>query len=413
MAVLDHGKSGGVFVDQSENILELEKRALQEGYESIDAPMQGMIVKFEVGVGDKIWKGKTLGIMEAMKMEHEIISSVSGTVEEINVSNLDTVFEGHSLMTIKLGEVKKKEASKDDQIDLDWIRPDLQEALDRKEASHDKNRPEAVKKRYGTGHRTARENIEDLCDEGTFLEYGSVVIAAQRRRRTEEDLIKNTTGDGMVCGLGHVNGDLFSDENSRVMAMSYDYMVLAGTQGKMNHAKKDRMFEIAEQNKLPTILFAEGGGGRPGDTDTSGVAGLDCLAFTYFAQLSGLVPVIGITTGRCFAGNAVLLGCCDIIIATEDSNIGVGGPAMIEGGGLGVFTPDEVGPMDVQVPNGVVDISVKDEKEAVAVAKKYLSYFQGPIQEWKEPDARKLRFAVPENRLRSTICGILSMASPI
>ena len=225
-------------------------------------------------------------------------------------------------------------------------------------------------------------------------------MAAQRRRRSEEDLIKNTTGDGMVCGLGHVNGDLFPESASRVMAMSYDYMVLAGTQGKMNHAKKDRMFEIAEQNQLPTILFAEGGGGRPGDTDTSGVAGLDCLAFTYFAQLSGLVPVIGITTGRCFAGNAVLLGCCDVIIATEDSNIGVGGPAMIEGGGLGVFTPDEVGPMDVQVPNGVVDIAVKDEEEAVEVAKKYLSYFQGSIENWKEPDSRKLRFAVPENRLR-------------
>jgi acetyl-CoA carboxylase carboxyltransferase component len=184
------------------------------------------------------------------------------------------------------------------------------------------------------------------------------------------------------------------------MAMSYDYMVLAGTQGKMNHQKKDRMFEIAEKNELPTILFAEGGGGRPGDTDTAGVAGLDCLAFTYFAQLSGLVPVIGITTGRCFAGNAVLLGCCDVIIATEDSNIGVGGPAMIEGGGLGVFTPDQVGPMDVQVPNGVVDIAVKNEEEAVEVAKKYLSYFQGPIKKWKQPDARKLRFTVPENRLR-------------
>ncbi|MEC8448301.1 MAG: carboxyl transferase domain-containing protein [Pseudomonadota bacterium] len=400
LAVLDHGKSGGVFVDQSENILELKKIKLQEGYESVEAPMQGMIVNFDVNVGDKVWEGKTLGIMEAMKMEHEIVSSVSGTIDAINVSNMDTVFEGHSLMTIKLGEVTKKEVSSEDEVDLDWIRPDLQEALSRKEASHDKNRPEAVKKRYGTGHRTARENIQDLCDEGTFLEYGSVVIAAQRRRRSEEDLIKNTSGDGMVCGLGHVNGHLFPEEHSRVMAMSYDYMVLAGTQGKMNHAKKDRMFEIAEQNKLPTILFAEGGGGRPGDTDTSGVAGLDCLAFTYFAQLSGLVPVIGITTGRCFAGNAVLLGCCDIIIATKDSNIGVGGPAMIEGGGLGVFTPDEVGPMDVQVPNGVVDISVKDEEEAVEVAKKYLSYFQGPIKNWKEPDSRKLRFAVPENRLR-------------
>ena len=400
LAVLDHGKAGGVFVDDSENILQLENEELQEGYFSVEAPMQGMIVKFSVKKGDQVWKGKPLLIMEAMKMEHEVISAVSGIVDEIRVQAQDTVFEGHSLMTIQQAEVKQQATKKDDKVDLDWIRPDLREALDRKEASHDVNRPEAVKKRHAKGHRTARENIEDLCDEGSFVEYGSVVMAAQRRRRTEEDLIKNTTGDGMVCGLGHVNGNLFVESDSRVMAMSYDYMVLAGTQGKMNHAKKDRMFEIAEKNKLPTILFAEGGGGRPGDTDALGVAGLDCLAFTYFAQLSGLVPVVGITTGRCFAGNAVLLGCCDVIIATEDSNIGIGGPAMIEGGGLGVFTPDEVGPMDIQVPNGVVDIAVKDEKEAVAVAKKYLSYFQGPTHNWDAPDPRKLRFIVPENRLR-------------
>ena len=304
LAVLDHGKSGGMFVDQSENILELQQEEIREGYRSITAPMQGMIVKFDVEIGDSVWEGKTLGIMEAMKMEHEIISEVSGIVEDISVSSLDTVFEGHSLMTIRLEKVEKQTSNKDEEIDLDWIRPDLREALDRKEASHDVNRPEAVKKRHGTGHRTARENIEHLCDEGSFLEYGSVVMAAQRRRRSEEDLIKNTTGDGMVCGLGHVNGDLFPENASRVMAMSYDYMVLAGTQGKMNHAKKDRMFEIAEQNELPTILFAEGGGGRPGDTDTSGVAGLDCLAFTYFAQLSGLVPVIGITTCLLYTSDA-------------------------------------------------------------------------------------------------------------
>jgi acetyl-CoA carboxylase carboxyltransferase component len=215
-----------------------------------------------------------------------------------------------------------------------------------------------------------------------------------------EDLIKNTTGDGMVCGLGQVNGELFSAERARTMIMSYDYMVLAGTQGMKNHAKKDRLFEIAEQYRLPTVLFAEGGGGRPGDTDGSGVAGLDCWAFTYFARLSGLVPIVGITTGRCFAGNAVLLACCDVIIATEGSNIGIGGPAMIEGGGLGIFKPDEVGPMDVQVSNGVVDIAVKDEAEAVVAARKYLAYFQGPIETWEAPDARKLRFIVPENRLR-------------
>ena len=404
LAVLDHGK-GLISADsQSENIVEMRIDDLPEGIEAIEAPMQGLMVSFNVKTGDKVWVGKTIAIMEAMKMEHELLSEVSGEVTEITVDEGDTVYEGHPLILIKTAavEIPKTEQHKSlaEKLDLNFIRPDLQEAIDRKQAGHDINRPEAVAKRRKTGHRTARENIKDLCDKDSFIEYGSVVLAAQRRRRTEEDLIKNTTGDGMVCGLGHVNGDLFPEEDSRVMAMSYDYMVLAGTQGKQNHAKKDRMFEIAEQNRLPTILFAEGGGGRPGDTDTSGVAGLDCFAFTYFAQLSGLVPVLGITTGRCFAGNAVLLGCCDVIIATEDSNIGIGGPAMIEGGGLGIFTPEEVGPMDVQVPNGVVDIAVKDEKEAVATAKKYLSYFQGVKKEWKAPDKRKLRFAVPENRLR-------------
>ena len=400
LAVLDHGK-GLISADsQSENIVEMRIDDLPEGIEAIEAPMQGLMVSFNVKTGDKVWVGKTIAIMEAMKMEHELLSEVSGEVTEITVDEGDTVYEGHPLILIKTAAVEIPKTDQHEKLDLNFIRPDLQEAIDRKQAGHDINRPEAVAKRRKTGHRTARENIKDLCDKDSFIEYGSVVLAAQRRRRTEEDLIKNTTGDGMVCGLGHVNGDLFPEEDSRVMAMSYDYMVLAGTQGKQNHAKKDRMFEIAEQNRLPTILFAEGGGGRPGDTDTSGVAGLDCFAFTYFAQLSGLVPVLGITTGRCFAGNAVLLGCCDVIIATEDSNIGIGGPAMIEGGGLGIFTPEEVGPMDVQVPNGVVDIAVKDEKEAVATAKKYLSYFQGVKKEWKAPDKRKLRFAVPENRLR-------------
>jgi acetyl-CoA carboxylase carboxyltransferase component len=301
---------------------------LPDGIEAIEAPMQGLMVNFNVKTGDKVWVGKTIAIMEAMKMEHELLSEVSGEVTEITVDEGDTVFEGHPLVLIKTAAVEIPKSDQHEKLDLNFIRPDLQEAIDRKQAGHDINRPEAVAKRRKTGHRTARENIKDLCDKDSFIEYGSVVLAAQRRRRTEEDLIKNTTGDGMVCGLGHVNSDLFPDEDSRVMAMSYDYMVLAGTQGKQNHAKKDRMFEIAEQNRLPTILFAEGGGGRPGDTDTSGVAGLDCFAFTYFAQLSGLVPVLGITTGRCFAGNAVLLGCCDVIIATEDSNSGIGGPAI-------------------------------------------------------------------------------------
>src|SRR5207245_7187888 len=186
-----------------------------------------------------------------------------------------------------------------------------------------------------------------------------------------EELITRTPADGLVAGVGDIDGH-------RSVAMSYDYTVLAGTQGMRNHAKKDRLFELAERCRLALVLFAEGGGGRPGDVDMPIVAGLDCRAFHLFAGLSGLVPLVGIVSGYCFAGNAALLGCCDVVIATEDSSIGMGGPAMIEGGGLGVHEPGEVGPIDVQYANGVVDLRARDDAEAVAAARRYLSYFDGP-----------------------------------
>jgi acetyl-CoA carboxylase carboxyltransferase component len=196
-----------------------------------------------------------------------------------------------------------------------------------------------------------------------------------------------------VAGVGDVDGH-------PIVAMSYDYTVLAGTQGMRNHLKKDRLFEVAEKRRLPVVLFAEGGGGRPGDVDWPHVAGLDCRAFNLFARLSGLVPLVGIASGYCFAGNAALLGCCDVVIATEDSSIGMGGPAMIEGGGLGVFEPTEVGPIDIQYANGVVDLRVRDDVEAVQAAKRYLSYFHGPTEPAEPPDQRQLRTLIPANRKR-------------
>jgi acetyl-CoA carboxylase carboxyltransferase component len=284
------------------------------------------------------------------------------------------------------------------QMGSDDVRPELEDLRRRKAMTTDDARPEAVAQRHAAGHRTARENVEDLCDPGTFVEYGALALAAQRGRRGLEELIAKTPADGLVGGLGRVNGDLFDDERSRCIVASYDYMVLAGTQGQLNHRKKDRLFSLAERLRLPIVLFAEGGGGRPGDTDVPTVAGLDCMAFALFARLSGLVPLVGITSGYCFAGNAALLGCCDVIIATEDSSIGMGGPAMIEGGGLGTFAPDDVGPVSVQQPNGVIDVVARDEKDAVQIAKRYLSYFQGPVGEWSCVDQTALRDIVPEHR---------------
>ncbi len=245
-----------------------------------------------------------------------------------------------------------------------------------------------------------RENIEDLCDPGSFEEYGALVVAAQRARRSREDLIANTPADGLVAGLARVNGDLFGPERSRCAVLSYDYSVLAGTQGQMNHRKKDRLFGLVDRLRLPVVLFAEGGGGRPGDTDVAAVTGLDTEAFALFGALSGRVPLVGVVSGRCFAGNAALLGCCHVIIATPDATVGMGGPAMIEGGGLGVVGPDDVGPVGVQVPNGVIDVLAADERDAVDVARRYLSYFQGDVRDWACADQEQLRDVVPPDRRR-------------
>jgi len=367
-----------------------------EGTRPLRAPLQGTVISLQAAVGDEVRKGQTLMIMEAMKMEHVITADVSGVVAEITVAAGDTVFEDHPLAFLTETGDDGDAGDQQEEIDLDFIRPDLAEAIARHELTLDAARPEAVARRRKTGQRTARENVDDLLDPGSFTEYGPLVIAARRRRHSVEELIRTTPADGMIMGLGSVNGDLFPEEKSRVAVMAYDYTVLAGTQGGNNHWKLDRMSELALRWKLPVVFFTEGGGGRPGDTEGGGFT----RGSEFWGRLSGAVPLVGVNSGRCFAGNAAILGCCDVIIATKDSALGMGGPAMVEGGGLGVFRPEEIGPIKVMQANGTIDVLVEDEEEAVAVAKQYLSYFQGPLSQWSCADQRLLRRAVPENRLR-------------
>lgn len=365
------------------------------------APMPARLVQLSVAEGDVVAAGAELAVLEAMKMEHVLLAPHAGCVGALLAVAGGYVVQGQPLLVLEAMEDAADVGVQGSAAhDADHIRADLQRVIDRHAFTLDAARPEAIAKRHAQGGRTARENIADLCDEGSFIEYGALAIAAQARRRSKEDLIANTPADGMVTGIGGINGALFGEEKSRAVVMSYDATVLAGTQGARNHAKTDRMLGIALAQKLPVVLFAEGGGGRPGDTDMPIVAGLHVHTFASYAALSGQVPVIGIAAGRCFAGNAALLGCSDVIIATRASNIGMGGPAMIEGGGLGVFKPEQIGPSRVQHANGVIDVLVDDEAEAVQAARHYLSFFQGRTSEWSAPDQRLLRAVVPENRLR-------------
>lgn len=386
------------------------------------SPLQARIVQWQVAPGDLVRAGAVVVVVEAMKMEHELRAEADACVVALLFGVDETVQMGdvllHTAPVPANASPPEAEGIAPEALGLAQAaqdpsgppapRADLQRLLTRQALTLDAARPAAVARRHSQGQRTARENIADLCDAGSFMEYGALAVAAQRSRRTEEDLIANTPADGMVTGIGSVNAALFGSASvapdgaqaCRVVVMAYDATVLAGTQGMRNHAKTDRLLGIALENQLPVVLFAEGGGGRPGDTDMPIVAGLHVPTFASFARLSGQVPVVGIASGRCFAGNAALLGCSDVIIATRNSNIGMGGPAMVEGGGLGTFHPEEIGPSAVQHANGVIDVLVDDEAQATAVARHYLSFFQGTVSSWQSPDPMALRAVVPENRLR-------------
>ncbi|KAF1066292.1 MAG: Methylmalonyl-CoA carboxyltransferase 12S subunit [Pseudomonas citronellolis] len=377
------------------------RAALPTGCVALASSAAGVLVNYCCEPGSALAEGQPIAIVEAMKMEFEIRASASGIVHSLAASLGDNLAEGDWLLFIEPGAVASQVTEDEAHTDLDALRADLAEVIERHAIGQDARRPDAMAKRQAAGKRTARANLDDLLDPGSFIEYGALAIAAQRRRRSLDELIASSPADGLVSGLGSVNAALFGAERARCLAMAYDYTVFAGTQGVMNHKKTDRMLQLAEQWRIPLVLYAEGGGGRPGDTDYIGVAGLDCASFIGLAKLSGLVPLVGVVAGRCFAGNAALLGCCDVIIATRDSSIGMAGPAMIEGGGLGRFAAEEVGPSDVQSANGVIDILVDDEAEATRVARQYLSYFQGPLADWQCSDQRRLRHCVPENRLRA------------
>ncbi|PWJ26364.1 acetyl-CoA carboxylase carboxyltransferase component [Branchiibius hedensis] len=381
--------------------------ALEPGQFAIHSVMPGVVAALAMVGGDRP-AGSDLAVVEAMKMAHPLTHEGPVRVVRHLVALDEQVEAGQALLVVEPAGDSAADGDRAE-VDLDTRRDDLEVVRDRQARLRDDARPEAIARWHAKGRRTARENIADLVDDGSFVEYGGLAIAAQRARRGEQDLIANTPADGLVCGTALINGQA-------AVVLSYDYTVLAGTQGVRNHAKTDRMLELAHQKRLPVVFFTEGGGGRPGDTDVSGITGLDVGTFRAMGALSGVVPLVGVVSGNCFAGNAALLGVCDVVIATPEASIGMGGPAMIEGGGLGVVRAADVGPVEVQRRNGVVHVVAEDDADAVRVARTYLSYFQGDSKDWAAPDSRLARHAVPQDRMRSydvhrALAGVLDEGS--
>ncbi|MFP6655836.1 MAG: carboxyl transferase domain-containing protein, partial [Myxococcota bacterium] len=394
--------TAGATSSDAQSASEPAEHELSEAVLAIRAPLIGTVIEICVSAKAAISPGQPICVLESMKMEHVISAEVAGTIDELFIE-IGEVVSKFTLLAAILPSGADLESEKPEEARaLDDIRPDLAEMQERHALLLDENRPEAVARRRDRGQITARENLENLCDPDSFIEYGGLAVAAMRKNRSIEDLREKTPADAIITGFGTVNADLFGPEKTRCALLVVDATVLAGTQGYFHHRKIDRLLEIAARHKTPVIFFPEGGGGRPNDTDAGDIvgAGLTVTSFHAYAKLSGKVPRVSIVSGFCFAGSAAFAGSSDIIIATQDSNLGMGGPAMIEGGGLGVFEPKQIGPAKMLAAVGVIDLLVRDEVEAVTEAKRYLGYFQGVTDSWDCADQRELRHLIPENRRR-------------
>jgi acetyl-CoA carboxylase carboxyltransferase component len=382
----------------------------------ITSPMAAAVISVDVKLGDPVVKGQPLVNLESMKMQTLVTAPEDAVVTAVLVANGDAIQAGELLFEVEATSVASEFAGQA-AAEQPTSGSLLEELLTQLAYSSDALRSDAVQRRHKKGYRSARENLADLCDKDSFVEYGQLAVAAQRDRKDAESLKVETPGDAVITGLATINSTEFGTQASQVAVIVNDYSVLAGTQGYFHHKKIDRILDQAGKSGFPVVMYTEGGGGRPGDTDVkTQIAGLDVPTFARWASLSGQVPLIAVNNGYCFAGNAALFGCADIRIATKTSWIGMAGPAMIEGGGLGRFAPTEIGPIAIQAENGVVDLVADNESHGTYLAQQCLSYFQGDKQSWDCADQDQLREMMPLDRrfvydIRSIIQGLVDTDS--
>lgn len=374
---------------------------------TITASSIAVVTNISIAQGQTVTQGQPLLTLQVMGTALPVVATHSGVIKRLHVNIDDEVVTKEILLEIE--DTPQMASSEIEASAMSSTHKALLAFEARQAMTSDEARSQHIAKREALGFRSARQNVDDLCEGAHFMEYGQFAVAAQRQRRDYQELKTATAADGIITGVGEVNRQTLSlvetSAGFKTALIVNDYSVLAGTQGFFHHQKLDRILAVAQEQTLPVIMFTEGGGGRPGDTDISIVnSGLQCASFSSWAALSGIVPRISVANGYCFAGNAALFGAADIRIATKRSWIGMAGPAMIEGGGLGVVNAKEIGPIETQAKNGVVDIVADDEAHATYLAKRCLGYFQGAIkyleQEQAEKDAQQtsLRDVLPDDR---------------
>lgn len=228
----------------------------------------------------------------------------------------------------------------------------------------DEARPEAVARQHARGAMTARERIDALADPGSFREYGLLAKPGQPEL--------DGPADGIVTGLARVR-------DRPIVVASYDYTVLAGSQGNVNNTKLARILLIAEESRLPVVIFSEGAGHRVQEATLHTRGGGEAI-FPALARLSGRVPTVCGVPGRAFAGNAIIAGLCDFVAGTRDAVIGMAGPPLVEAALGERLTPEEIGAIGIHAASGAAEAVAEDERQLIELISAYLSYFEGRLE---------------------------------
>ncbi|MFP5224494.1 MAG: acyl-CoA carboxylase subunit beta [Actinomycetota bacterium] len=284
---------------------------------------------------------------------------------------------------------------------LAWTGPSLQEAAkelaDRKEQFRQMAGPDKIERQHSLGKLTVRQRLDLLFDEGTFVEMG---LLGHHQSQSPQMQGKFTPADGVVCGVGQVNG-------RRTACIAYDFTVMAGSMGEVGEIKASRMRELSLKERIPIVWLIDSAGARIQEAAGSRFARTGDL-FREQVVMSGVVPQVAAMMGPGAAGTAYIPGLADFVpMVKGTSSMALGGPHLVKAAVGEEIDEQSLGGSQVHCKvSGVADLEVADDRACLEAVREYLGFFPSnnrselpivPTDDPVERRAEELYEIVPSN----------------
>jgi acetyl-CoA carboxylase carboxyltransferase component len=252
------------------------------------------------------------------------------------------------------------------------LRPLAEDLRARREKIKQGGGPEKVEAQHAREKLTARERLDLLIDEGTFVELGIQGRPHSAARAMDG---KEAPADGVITGYGKVNGRLTA-------VAAYDFTVMAGSMGMTGEIKVGRLRELALTKRIPMVWLLDSAGARIQEAVGSLFAGSGHL-FREEVVMSGVIPQVAALMGPCAAGTAYIPGLADFVpMVRGRGSMALAGPHLVRAAVGEDVTQEELGGSRVHCrKSGVGDLEVSDDPECIERIKQYLSYFPQNCEE--------------------------------